>query len=106
MTKENFKKLFVEAGFKGKQELAELLGLNYSSVNAWGSVKPYPKYLKSWFENYIKAKKYDEALGSGVDLGSAGSAENVEALRLENVRLREELREYEELKSVLKRVLL
>ncbi|MDL0147596.1 hypothetical protein NYG95_08270 [Campylobacter felis] len=108
MDKENFKKLFVEAGFKNKQELAELLGLkNYGSVNAWGSVKPYPKYLKSWFENYIKAKKYDEALKRGFDEGEKPQERplNVEALSLENARLREECEKYEALKKALKEAL-
>ncbi|MDL0114405.1 hypothetical protein NYG88_03795 [Campylobacter felis] len=114
MDKENFKKLFVEAGFKNKQELAELLGLNYGSVNAWGSVKPYPKYLKSWFENYIKAKKYDEAL-SGGNLGlvrdEVGCDEplkvkqELEELRLENAKLREELEKFERYKEALRAIL-
>ncbi|SUX26386.1 hypothetical protein [Campylobacter upsaliensis] len=107
MKKEEFQKLMQKAGFKNKQELAVLLNLSYGSVNAWGSVKPYPRYLKSWFENYIKAKKYDEALKRGFDESEKPKEcpLNVEALSLENARLREELREYEELKRVLKRVL-
>lgn len=36
MDKENFKKLFVEAGFKNKQELAKALNLSYSCVTQWG----------------------------------------------------------------------
>ena len=105
MEKEEFQKLMQKAGFKNKQELAVLLNLSYGSVNAWGSVKPYPRYLKSWFENYIKAKKYDEALKKGFDESGKPEECPSEALSLENARLREELREYEELKRVLKRVL-
>lgn len=105
MEKEEFQKLMQKAGFKNKQELAVLLNLSYGSVNAWGSVKPYPRYLKSWFENYIKAKKYDEALKKGFDESEKPQECPSEALSLENARLREELREYEELKRVLKRVL-
>lgn len=105
MEKEEFQKLMQKAGFKNKQELAVLLNLSYGSVNAWGSVKPYPRYLKSWFENYIKAKKYDEALKKGLDESEKPQECPSEALSLENARLREELREYEELKRVLKRVL-
>lgn len=105
MEKEEFQKLMQKAGFKNKQELAVLLNLSYGSVNAWGSVKPYPRYLKSWFENYIKAKKYDEALKKGLDESEKPKECPSEALSLENARLREELREYEELKRVLKRVL-
>lgn len=105
MEKAEFQKLMQKAGFKNKQELAVLLNLSYGSVNAWGSVKPYPRYLKSWFENYIKAKKYDEALKKGFDESEKPKECPSEALSLENARLREELREYEELKRVLKRVL-
>ncbi|WP_099507664.1 helix-turn-helix domain-containing protein [Campylobacter vulpis] len=106
MDKEQFLTMMKELGCKNKKELAKILNMPYNSVNNWGNVQKFPPYVEPFLNALVKAKKYDEALGSGVDLGSAGSAENVEALRLENVRLREELREYEELKSVLKRVLL
>ena len=107
MEKEEFQKLMQKAGFKNKQELAVLLNLSYGSVNAWGSVKPYPRYLKSWFENYIKAKKYDEALKKGFDESEKPKEcpLNVEALSLENARLREECEKYEALKRALKEAL-
>ncbi|EAH5902877.1 hypothetical protein EEL71_00010 [Campylobacter upsaliensis] len=107
MEKEEFQKLMQKAGFKNKQELAVLLNLSYGSVNAWGSVKPYPRYLKSWFENYIKAKKYDEALKKGFDESEKPQEcpSNVEALSLENARLREECEKYEALKRALKEAL-
>ncbi|MCR2101586.1 helix-turn-helix domain containing protein [Campylobacter upsaliensis] len=107
MTKEKFKSLMQEAGIKSKKELAELLGLPYGSVNNWGSSKNYPIWLKNVFAFIIKAKKYDEALKRGFDESEKPKEcpLNVEALSLENARLREELREYEELKRVLKRVL-
>ncbi|EAJ1957408.1 hypothetical protein CTX62_09335 [Campylobacter upsaliensis] len=114
MEKEEFQKLMQKAGFKNKQELAVLLNLSYGSVNAWGSVKPYPRYLKSWFENYIKAKKYDEAL-SGRNLGlvrdEVGCDEplkvkqELEKLRLENAKLREELEKFERYKEALRAIL-
>ncbi|MBS4407326.1 helix-turn-helix domain-containing protein [Campylobacter vulpis] len=106
MTKENFKSLMSEAGFKNKKELAELLGLPYGSVNNWGSSKNYPVWLKNVFVFIIKAKKYDEALKKGFDESEKPQECPSEALSLENARLREELREYEELKSVLKKMLL
>ncbi|EOC5019331.1 TPA: hypothetical protein R1X36_000636 [Campylobacter upsaliensis] len=108
MTKENFKSLMSEAEVKNKKELAELLGLPYGSVNNWGSSKNYPVWLKNVFVFIIKAKKYDEALKKGFDESEKPQEcpLDVEALSLENARLREELREYEELKRVLKRVLL
>ncbi|BEK32593.1 hypothetical protein [Campylobacter jejuni] len=107
MTKENFKSLMGEAGVKNKKELAVLLGLPYGSVNNWGSSKNYPVWLKNVFAFIIKAKKYDEALKKGFDESEKPQKcpSNVEALSLENARLKEELREYEELKRVLKRVL-
>lgn len=107
MEKEEFQKLMQKAGFKNKQELAVLLNLSYGSVNAWGSVKPYPRYLKSWFENYIKAKKYDEALKKGFDESEKPKEcpLNMEALSLENARLREECEKYEALKRALKEAL-
>ncbi|EDP6911069.1 hypothetical protein RDZ95_000722 [Campylobacter upsaliensis] len=107
MEKEEFQKLMQKAGFKNKQELAVLLNLSYGSVNAWGSVKPYPRYLKSWFENYIKAKKYDGALKKGFDESEKPQEcpLNVEALSLENARLREECEKYEALKRALKEAL-
>ncbi|HEC1546355.1 TPA: hypothetical protein R1X38_001195 [Campylobacter upsaliensis] len=108
MTKEKFKSLMQEAGIKSKKELAEFLGLPYGSVNNWGSSKNYPVWLKNVFAFIIKAKKYDEALKKGFDESEKPQEcpLDVEALSLENARLREELREYEELKRVLKRVLL
>ncbi|WP_034966246.1 hypothetical protein [Campylobacter sp. FOBRC14] len=43
-----------------KVELANLLNLPYSTVNGWGSRNPFPAWLESWFENYIKAQKFDQ----------------------------------------------
>ena len=85
--------------------MAALLNLSYGSVNAWGSVKPYPRYLKSWFENYIKAKKYDEALKKGFNESEKPKECPSEALSLENARLREECEKYEALKRALKEAL-
>lgn len=106
MTKENFKNLYTEAGFKSKNELAKALNLSYSAVTQWGcgDVK-FPPYLKAVLEWAVKAKKYDEALKKGLDESEKPKECPSEALSLENARLREELREYEELKRVLKRVL-
>ncbi|EAL52714.1 hypothetical protein CUP1504 [Campylobacter upsaliensis RM3195] len=107
MTKEKFKSLMQEAGIKSKKELAELLGLPYGSVNNWGSSKNYPIWLKNVFAFIIKAKKYDEALKRGLDEGEKPKEcpLNVEALSLENARLREECEKYEALKRALKEAL-
>ncbi|HEC1582695.1 TPA: hypothetical protein R1X64_001629, partial [Campylobacter upsaliensis] len=51
MTKEIFKNLYTEAGFKSKNELAKALNLSYSAVTQWGcgDVK-FPPYLKAVLE--------------------------------------------------------
>lgn len=107
MTKEKFKSLMQEAGIKSKKELAELLGLPYGSVNNWGSSKNYPIWLKNVFAFIIKAKKYDEALKRGFDESEKPKecSLNMEALSLENARLREECEKYEALKRALKEAL-
>lgn len=59
MNKDEFKK-YLELCNINKRKLSELLGLSYGSVNNWnGDDIPYPVWLKSWLENYIKAKAYD-----------------------------------------------
>ena len=58
MDKERFNELLKEAGLK-KKELSEIFAMSQSAVNNWGSSKEIPYWLKSWLENYIKAKKYD-----------------------------------------------
>lgn len=105
MTKEKFKSLMQEAGIKSKKELAELLGLPYGSVNNWGSSKNYPIWLKNVFAFIIKAKKYDEALKRGLDESEKPKECSLEALSLENARLREECEKYEALKRALKEAL-
>lgn len=108
MTKENFKNLYTEAGFKSKNELAKALNLSYSAVTQWGcgDVK-FPPYLKAVLEWAVKAKKYDEALKRGLDEGEKPKEcpLNIEALSLENARLREECEKYEALKRALKEAL-
>lgn len=53
-----FKELLKTAGLNKKQ-FAELLEMQYNTVNAWGSNNNIPSWVKSWIENYIKAKTYD-----------------------------------------------
>lgn len=62
MTKEEFKILMKEAGFKRKLDLAQALDLSYQSVNNWGASNEYPRYLKPFLLAYAKAKKYDELM--------------------------------------------
>ncbi|WP_250325681.1 helix-turn-helix transcriptional regulator [Campylobacter sp. 2018MI13] len=58
ITKDEFLKLMKLANLNKKQ-LAEISGIPYPTVNAWGSRTPYPTYIKFLLENYIKAKAYD-----------------------------------------------
>ncbi|EAH6260016.1 hypothetical protein Q6T38_001442 [Campylobacter upsaliensis] len=114
MTKEKFKSLMQEAGIKSKKELAELMGLHYGTINNWGNTQGYPTYLNNYFHFIIKAKKYDEAL-SGRNLGlvrdEVGCDEplkvkqELEKLRLENAKLREELEKFERYKEALRAIL-
>ena len=53
-----FKELLKKADLNKKQ-FAELLEMQYNTVNAWGSNNNIPTWVKSWLENYIKAKSYE-----------------------------------------------
>ncbi|EAL3991374.1 hypothetical protein A9746_09250 [Campylobacter upsaliensis] len=113
MTKEKFKSLMQEAGIKSKKELAELMGLHYGTINNWGNTQGYPTYLNNYFHFIIKAKKYDEALSGSLGLvrDEAGCDEplkvkqELEKLRLENAKLREELEKFERYKEALRAIL-
>jgi len=44
-----------------KKEFANLSNISYNTVNNWNdSNKPVPPWVKSWLENYIKAKDIDK----------------------------------------------
>ncbi|MCT7505515.1 XRE family transcriptional regulator [Aliarcobacter cryaerophilus] len=59
MTIDEFKQLLKEANLT-KREFSELLKISYQGVNNWGTNgREYPYWVKSWLENYIKAKSYD-----------------------------------------------
>lgn len=62
MEKEAFQSLLKEAKLK-KKDLATILGIGQLSVNNWGSSKDIPYWVESWLDNFIKAKKFDEAKG-------------------------------------------
>lgn len=59
MTKDELKKNLKKTGMN-KRQLAELLGLSYSTVNNWGSSKSIPHWVESWLKLYIEAKEYKE----------------------------------------------
>ena len=54
-----FKEL-MRAAELNKKDFAELLNTSYHCVNNWGTNgREYPYWIKSWLDNYIKAKSYD-----------------------------------------------
>jgi transcriptional regulator with XRE-family HTH domain len=59
MTKEELKKNLKKMGMT-KRQLAELLGLSYSTVNNWGNSKNIPRWMESWMTLYLEAKEYRE----------------------------------------------
>lgn len=46
-----------------KKEFANLSNISYNTVNNWNDEnRPVPPWVKSWLENYIKAKMSDEVI--------------------------------------------
>ncbi len=44
-----------------KKQLSEILNTSYQGVNSWGTNgRGYPYWVRSWIENYIKAKSYED----------------------------------------------
>ncbi|MDL0104242.1 helix-turn-helix domain containing protein [Campylobacter felis] len=107
MDKEQFLTMMKELGCKNKKELAKILNMPYNSVNNWGNVQKFPPYVEPFLNALVKAKKYDEALKKSFNESEKPQKcpSNVEALSLENARLREECEKYEALKRALKEAL-
>lgn len=61
MEKEEFNSLLEKAQLT-KKEFAEILGINQGSLNNWGSSQNIPYWVKSWLENYNKAKFADNII--------------------------------------------
>lgn len=60
LTNDDFKQLLKKAELN-KKDLCEILKTSYQGVNNWGTNgRDYPYWVKSWLENYIKAKTYDD----------------------------------------------
>ncbi len=61
MEKKEFADLLKEADLNRK-EFAAMFEVEYQTVLGWGSKdRPFPYWVKSWLENYIKAKHFDTA---------------------------------------------
>ncbi len=59
MKKEEFNITLKDIGLS-RQEFADMTGLSYGSVSNWNNDKqPVPAWVKSWLENYIGKKKFD-----------------------------------------------
>ncbi|ARJ57123.1 hypothetical protein [Campylobacter cuniculorum] len=68
MTKEEFKHLRAEAGFKSDAELARALNISVLNINNWNmGYYPYPKYLRNILtlfklKNHFDKEEYDNFL--------------------------------------------
>ena len=46
-----------------KKDFAELSNISYNTVNNWNDTnKPVPPWVKSWLDNYVKAKDMDKVV--------------------------------------------
>lgn len=61
MDKEEFNILLKQANLT-KKEFAGIIDMRYSSVNNWGSSQQFPRWVKSWLENYIEAQKHHKMM--------------------------------------------
>ncbi len=59
MNYETFEELLREANLT-KKEFAEAVDMNYTSVTNWNKSEKIPSWVKSWLENYKKAKTYKD----------------------------------------------
>lgn len=58
MDYEEFEELLKKADIS-KKEFASYVDMNYVSITNWNKNK-IPPWVKSWLENYIKAKSYND----------------------------------------------
>lgn len=59
--------LFKQAGLS-KKEFAQMLQMNYQSVNQWESTQSAPLWVWSWLENCAKARMFDHMMAFGKSL--------------------------------------
>ncbi|WP_319060402.1 XRE family transcriptional regulator [Aliarcobacter skirrowii] len=43
-----------------KKEFSTIVDMNYTSITNWSKSNKVPIWVKSWLENYIKAKSYED----------------------------------------------
>jgi len=59
MKKQEFDKILKEIGLS-RQKFADITNLSYGAVSNWhDEKKPVPGWVKSWLQNYIDKKKFD-----------------------------------------------
>jgi len=68
MNLDDFKTRLKFAGLN-KKEFAEIVGLNYQTVNNWGNSKSIPHWVDSWLNLYIQAKNFVELKNKVLQLG-------------------------------------
>lgn len=61
MNKQDFEDYLKKASIN-KKEFAELTELPYQTIMNWNNSDNAPKWVKSWLENYIKAKDMDKVV--------------------------------------------
>ena len=62
MKKQEFDTLLKEIGLS-RQDFADMTNLSYSTIGNWhDEKKPIPGWVKSWLENYMKAKDMDKVV--------------------------------------------
>ncbi|MFW2585553.1 hypothetical protein [Aliarcobacter butzleri] len=60
MKKQEFDETLKKIGLS-RQEFADMTELAYSTIGNWhDEKKPVPGWVKSWLDNYVKAKSYND----------------------------------------------
>ena len=47
-----------------KKEFSTLVDMNYVSITNWNKSQKIPNWVKSWLDNYIKAKNMDKIVNA------------------------------------------
>lgn len=61
MDKNEFQELLSKTGLN-KRELADLVGIPYSTLNGWGSKVPYPPYTRFLLEAVLKIQTLEKVV--------------------------------------------